>query len=94
MRFFIEGARSLTKERKLKLIQQNKRLSKQRKCELLSINRSGLYYKPKPVKDIDQKLKQEIFEIYTKQSFYGYRKIHALLKNKGYSINKKKYNEL
>ncbi len=75
------------------LLKSEKRLSLKRKCELLNINRSGLYYKKQPVCDYDE-LVQEIQDIYLNQPFFGYRKVHAVLSRSGRIINKKKVQRL
>jgi putative transposase len=47
--------------------------------ELLSLNRSSLYYQPKPASAEEVQLKHRIDEIYTQTPFYGARKIAAQL---------------
>lgn len=54
------------------------------------MNRSGLYYEKKPVTENDVVLMNEIYDIYGEWSFYGYRKIHAVLRMRGYKANRKK----
>jgi putative transposase len=44
-------------------------------CELLSLNRSSLYYRPLPVSAEELALKHAIDEIYTAHPFYGSRRI-------------------
>ena len=58
------------------------------------MNRSGLYYEKKPVTENDVVLMNEIHDIYSKWSFYGYRKIHAVLKIRGYKANRKRVQRL
>ena len=48
-------------------------------CELLSLNRSSLYYQPVPVSAEEIALKHAIDEIYTQHPFYGSRRITAHL---------------
>jgi putative transposase len=48
-------------------------------AELLSLNRSGLYYQPVPPSLEEIALKHRIDELYTEHPFYGSRKIAALL---------------
>ena len=74
---------------------------------MLEINRSGLYYKSKgrrnvdivnddsdgnnSAKNYDSNIANEIYELWSKYCFFGYRKITAVLnKQKGYVINHKK----
>ncbi len=47
--------------------------------QLLSLNRSGLYYQPVPPSPEELALKHRIDELYTEHPFYGSRKIAALL---------------
>jgi putative transposase len=44
-------------------------------CELLSLNRPGLYYQPVPIAPDELALKHAIDEIYTAYPFYGSRRI-------------------
>lgn len=57
--------------------------------ELLSLNRSGLYYKPVAPTAEELALKKRIDEIYTKCPFYGSRKIAAQLQRDGQLVNRK-----
>ena len=68
--------------------QQNKRISVRRQWQLLSLHRSGYYYK-KASKD-EKEARQAISEIYAQYPIYGYRRITAILHNMGYKINRKK----
>lgn len=68
----------------------NEIISITRQCELLDINRSSYYYRPKPVSLETIAIMNRIDEIYTKFPYYGYRKITVQLKRDGLKINKKK----
>ncbi len=57
--------------------------------ELLSVNRSGVYYQPQPPSAAEVQLKHRIDEIYTKWPFYGSRKITAQLQLEGVEVNRK-----
>jgi putative transposase len=57
-------------------------------CELLSLNRTSLYYQRLPPSPKELHIKRRIDEIYTACPFYGSRKITALLQ-KEMSINRK-----
>lgn len=48
-------------------------------CDLLSLNRSGLYYPPCPISAVEVALKRRIDELYTAHPFYGSRKIAVVL---------------
>lgn len=58
-------------------------------CELLSVNRSGLYYLPRAVDSATLQLQRRIDEIYTASPFYGVRKITAQLRSEGCLVNHK-----
>lgn len=62
----------------------------QRQAELLSLNRSSLYYQPMPVSAEELGLKRRIDEIYTAHPFYGSPKITAQLNGEGWAINHKR----
>ena len=57
--------------------------------ELLSLNRSSLYYEPRPPRAEEVSIKHRIDEIYTQTPVYGARKIAAQLQREGMSINRK-----
>lgn len=65
----------------------NTSLSIRQQCNLLSINRSTLYYEPRPSND--SMLANEIQEIWLEMPFYGYRRITAQLRRRGYDVNHK-----
>jgi putative transposase len=54
-----------------------------RQAALLSLNRTGLYYRPQPPSAQEVLLKHRIDEIYTESPFYGSRKITAQLRREG-----------
>ena len=68
-------------------------VSIRRQSELLSINRSSLYYK-KEAKTEEFTLMNMIAELYSKYPIYGYRRIHAVLKQQGIIANRKKIQRL
>jgi putative transposase len=71
------------------------RISIARQCELLTISRSSVYYRPAPTKVEDAELKNQIDEIYTEMPFYGSRKISKALSQKnGIKINRKRVQRL
>lgn len=56
----------------------------------MDIGRSNIYYKPRNYEEINN-LCNEIYELWSRYSFFGYRRITAILKDqKGYEINRKK----
>ncbi|HEY4387240.1 MAG TPA: IS3 family transposase [Ktedonobacteraceae bacterium] len=58
-------------------------------AELLSINRSSLYYQPVPPSAEEVALKHRIDEIYTQWPHYGSRRITAQLQREGVDVNRK-----
>jgi putative transposase len=64
-------------------------------CQLLHLNRSGLYYKQKSSDNVsDTRLANDILAVYEEYPFYGYRKIHATLIRNGHAVNRKKVQRL
>ena len=57
-------------------------------AELLSLNRSGLYYQPFPPSPEDVAIKHRIDEIYTEHPFYGSRRIAVALRPQ-FIVNRK-----
>lgn len=58
-------------------------------AELLSLNRSSLYYRPVEPSPEEVLVKHRIDEIYTKYPFFGSRRITHTLNNEGMIINRK-----
>lgn len=66
-------------------------LSVRRKCYLLGVCRSNLYYQPVSViDDHTATYMNEIREIYAKRPFQGYKRITDDLKDQGYNVNHKR----
>jgi putative transposase len=65
---------------------KEKRLSIKNQAELLSVNRTSLYYKPVLVNDEEYLIKRIIDEIYTSHPEYGYRRMTSVL-NRNYHIH-------
>ena len=64
-------------------------LTLKEQAELLSLNRTGLYYKPQPVGERELGLRRRIDEIFTEWPFYGSRRIRAVLQREVGQINRK-----
>lgn len=58
-------------------------------ADMLSLNRSSLYYTPTPPSTEELALKHRIDEIYTERPFYGVRRVTAQLRREGLLINHK-----
>jgi putative transposase len=68
---------------------ENRALPVNAQAELLSLNRSGLYYQPVPPSAQEVALKHRIDEIYTAHCYYGSRRIAAQLHREGQPVNQK-----
>ncbi len=76
------------------MIQQDHKLPKTRRCELLSIPRSSSYYQPKPVPDEDLTLMKLIDRIHTDKPFLGSRRIVDELAEQGRQEDRKRVRRL
>jgi putative transposase len=66
-------------------------LSARRRCELLGVNRSTLYYKEKPVEIDDIDLLNLIRDAWEQHPYYGYRRITKELRAyQGIKVNRKR----
>jgi putative transposase len=65
-------------------------ISMRRQCELLGVNRSGLYYEPSGESDQNLALMRLLDEQYTRTPFYGSRKMVAWLGAQGFNVNRKR----
>jgi putative transposase len=64
--------------------------SVRRQCALLSLNRSSVYYDPRPESDLNDRLMRRLDELYTAHPFLGYRKLTRLLQREGHAVNRKR----
>ena len=69
-------------------------ISVRRQCELLGVNRSGLYYEPVGESKENLLLMRLLDEQYTQTPFYGSRKMTEWLATKGYEVNRKRVSRL
>jgi putative transposase len=65
-------------------------ISVRRQCELLSVNRSGLYYQPVGESEENRMLMRLIDEQYTRRPFYGSRRMTVWLRERGHEVNRKR----
>ena len=72
----------------------HKLLSICRQCDILGVNRSSYYYKPKPIKPEELKLMRKIDELYTEQPSRGSRSIARQLRRQRIKANRKKVQRL
>lgn len=78
--------------RKAMVREEHKLISMKKRCNLLDVTRSVLYYRGK--QNNDTFLVNEIREVYEQTPFYGYRRIHIMLRQRGIIINRKKVQRL
>jgi putative transposase len=69
-------------------------LSIRRQCTLLGLARSGVSRLPRPANDNEPGLMRRIDELFTAWPFLGSRRMAALLRAEGYSINRKRVQRL
>ena len=65
-------------------------LSVRRQCELLGVNRAGLYYQPRGESEENLRLMRLLDEQYTRTPFYGRRRMRTWLRDQGYEVNPKR----
>ncbi len=69
-------------------------LSVRRQCQLLSLCRSGVYRAKRPDSDDDLELMRRLDELYTAHPFLGSRRMTAMLRQEGRTINRKRVQRL
>jgi putative transposase len=69
-------------------------LSIRRQCELLGVNRAGLYYQPVGESEENVRLMRLLDEQYTRAPFYGSRKMTEWLATQGHQVNRKRISRL
>jgi len=60
----------------------------QRQCELLELNRSGVYYRPRPVPEADLALMRRIDELHLQFPYYGARLLAKQLQREGCDVGR------
>ncbi len=85
----------MPRERRRELVDlQYTDLSLRRQCELLTINRSTLYYEERPPDTEDIDLLNMIRDIWLRYPFYGYRRITKELNSNSLLVNRKRVQRL
>jgi putative transposase len=69
-------------------------ISIRRQCELLGVNRSGLYRSPAPVSQETLDVMHLIDAQYTRTPFYGVLRMTAWLRSEGHPVNPKRVRRL
>ena len=68
------------------MIDRGSELSMTRQCEILDLNRTGVYYTPRPVCERDLKLMRRIDELHLAHPFLGARKLAKHLQREGFVV--------
>jgi putative transposase len=69
-------------------------VSVRRQCELLGVNRAGLYYEPAGESEENLLLMRLMDEQYTRTPFYGSRRMATWLVTRGFQVNRKRVSRL
>ena len=69
-------------------------ISVRRQCELLAVNRAGLYYQPVGESEENLLPMRLLDEQYTRAPFYGSRRMMESLGTKGHEVNRKRVTRL
>lgn len=86
----------IDRQSRLKMIEKEHPLSQRKQAELLSVSRSGLYYKPREETALNQRLMNIIDRQYTVTPFYGVPRMTDFI-NRHYfhlTVNKKRVHRL
>ena len=86
--FFRLRARSLPRPERTTMIDQGAELSVTRQCELLELNRTGVYYTPRPVREEDLRIMRRIDELHLEHPFYGARRLAKQLEREGFDVGR------
>ena len=76
------------------MIDKTHQLSVRQQSQLIQINRSTLYYKPKEISSTDLSLMRLIDEIHIDYPFMGSRMIRDMLQRQGHQIGRRKVRRL
>lgn len=76
------------------MVQTKSELSVRRRCELLRVARSGLYYEPVVDDPEERVLMRCIDELHLKRPFYGSRMLTHELRKLGHDVNRKRVQRL
>lgn len=76
------------------MIQPKHKLSQSRQCQLLSMDRSRLYYQAQGESPFNQKLMRLIDKQYLLTPFYGARQMVNHLRREGYCVSRKRTRRL
>ncbi|MEO6923071.1 MAG: IS3 family transposase [Bryocella sp.] len=83
-----------TEELRRLVDREHEEISIRRQCELLGVNRAGLYYEPLGESEENLQLMRLLDEEFTRTPFYGSRRMTAWLGTKGFEVNRKRVSRL
>jgi putative transposase len=83
-----------TEQKRLLVEPSHGEISVRRQCDLLGVNRSGLYYQPVGESEENLRLMRLIDEEYTRHPFYGSRRMTVWLGEQGHEVNRKRVSRL
>ncbi len=81
-------------DRRARLDRDHGAVSIRRQCTLLSLARSGVYRMQQPANDEDVALVRAIDELFTALPFLGSRRMAIMLREEGWSVNRKRVQRL
>jgi putative transposase len=70
------------------MIERGEKLTVKRQCELLALNRTGVYYTPRPVPEADLQLMRRIDELHLEHPYYGARRLAKQLSREGFEVGR------
>ena len=70
------------------MIERGSQLSMTRQCEILDLNRTGVYYTPRPISERDLTLMRRIDELHLAHPFLGARKLARHLQREGLEVGR------
>jgi putative transposase len=70
------------------MIERGTTLTVKRQCELLALNRTGVYYTPRPVPEADLQLMRRIDELHLQHPYYGARRLAKQLRREGFEVGR------
>lgn len=85
----------ISRTERIQMVERNHfELSIVEQCDLLTIHRSSLYYKPLPESKENLDIMSRLDKQYFETPFYGVLRLTALLNNEGYCVNVKRVRRL
>lgn len=70
------------------MIDRGEKLTVRRQCKLLALNRTGVYYTPRPTTDADLRLMRRMDELHLEHPYYGTRRLAKQLVREGFEVGR------